>query len=160
MAYDEALADRIRVVIAKRRMRVEEKKMFGGLCFLIGGNMSCGIVDDELMLRVGPDAYESTLAKKHARAMDFTGRPMRGMVYVAKAGFRTEKQLAGWLDLGFAFAGSLPAKLPKPGGRKPAPTARGATRSATKPSAKKVGNTKASDKKAAVKNTRKRVSKR
>lgn len=135
MAYDEGLLDRIRVVLAKRGTRVEEKKMFGGMCFLVGGNMSCGIVGDELMLRVGADAYDAALAKPHARPMDFTGRPMRGMVYVGTAGIRTQAQLGRWLEMGLAFAESLPPKRAKPGARKPVPSKK---RPARKAAAKKA----------------------
>jgi TfoX/Sxy family transcriptional regulator of competence genes len=109
MAYDEGLAQRVREVL-EDRSDVTEKKMFGGVAFLLGGNMCVGVVGDELMLRVGPDAYESALEQRHARAMDFTGKPMRGMVYVAEAGFREDAQLAEWVERGIAFAGALPPK--------------------------------------------------
>ena len=109
MAYSEALADRVRGVL-KRRRGISEKKMFGGLCFLVNGNMACGIVGEELMLRVGPDAYEEVLALRHARQMDFTGRAMRGMVYVAPMGFHTEAKLRAWVDRGHGFAKKLPKK--------------------------------------------------
>ena len=84
--------------------------MFGGIAFLLRGNMLCGVVDRDLMVRVGPDAYAEALARPHAREMDFTGRPMRGLLYVDAAGVRTARQLRSWLDRGLAFAGSLPAK--------------------------------------------------
>lgn len=109
MAYDEGLAQRVREVLADRG-DVAEKKMFGGLCFLLGGNMACGIVGEELMLRVGPDAYESTLARPHAREMDFTGRAMRGMVYVGVDGLSNDEALSDWVAVAVAFAGSLPPK--------------------------------------------------
>lgn len=109
MAYNEALAQRVRDVF-ENDTRLSEKQMFGGLCFMLGGNMCCGIVGDELMLRVGPDAYEATLALPHARPMDFTGRPLKGMVYVAPAGFKTARSLKGWVKRASDFAGSLPAK--------------------------------------------------
>ena len=109
MAYDEGLAQRVREHLAEDR-RVTEKKMFGGLAFMVAGNMCCGIVGDELMVRVGPDAYEDALARPHARAMDFTGRAMKGMVYVGVDGVESDDDLAGWVDRGLAFAGSLPAK--------------------------------------------------
>ena len=85
MAYDERLAERIREILSRKR-DMREQKMFGGLCFLLRGNMCCGIVGDELIARVGPDAYDAALARPHARPMDFTGRPLRGMVYVAAPG--------------------------------------------------------------------------
>ena len=109
MAYDEGLAQRIREVLADDR-RIREKKMFGGLAFLVDGNMCCGVVNDELMLRVGPDAYAEALALPFAREMDFTGRPLKGMVYVGTEGFESDEDLKGWIDRGLTFAGSLPAK--------------------------------------------------
>ena len=86
MAYDEILAERIRVVI-EDQPEASERKMFGGLCFMVAG-------------KVGPDAYEAALCKPHAREMDFTGRPMRGMVYVEVAGIRTRRQLSTWVSRG------------------------------------------------------------
>jgi len=109
MASDEKLAERVRVALKGRR-GIAEKKMFGGVAFLSRGNMLCGVVGSDLVVRVGPDAYEEALARPHAREMDFTGRPMKGMVYVAPAGVRTARQLDAWLERGLAFARSLPAK--------------------------------------------------
>jgi hypothetical protein len=109
VAFDEGLAERVREVLDDKDL-LTEKKMFGGLCFLLGGNMCCGIVGEELMLRVGPDAYEATLAREHAREMDFTGRSMRGMVYVHTDGLAEDNQLAEWVGMAVAFAGQLPAK--------------------------------------------------
>ena len=109
MAYDEKLAERIRTALRRRR-GISEKKMFGGVAFLANGNMTCGVVGDELMVRVGPDAYAEALSRKHAREMDFTGRPMRGMVYVAKPGTRTARQLESWVERGLAFAKTLPKR--------------------------------------------------
>jgi TfoX/Sxy family transcriptional regulator of competence genes len=109
MAYDENLARRLRAALADQE-GLDERKMFGGLALMLRGNMCCGVIRDELMLRVGPARYEATLARPHARMMDFTGRPMKGMVMVSPAGFVTEQQLAEWVALAVAFAGSLPAK--------------------------------------------------
>lgn len=109
MAYDEGLAQRVRESLADRH-DLGEKKMFGGLCFLLGGNMCCGIVGEELMLRVGPDAYEEALSRPHAREMDFTGRAMKGMVYVGVDGISDDARLREWLRLAVDFAGSLPPK--------------------------------------------------
>ena len=103
MAYDEALARRIRDLLRDRR-DVTERKMFGGLAFLIAGHMCCGIVGRDLMVRVGRENYESALAHKHVRPMDFTGRPSRGMVYVAPAGLRSRRALEAWIDGGVRFA--------------------------------------------------------
>ena len=109
MAYDEGLAQRVREILEDER-DISEKKMFGGLAFLLGGNMCCGVVAGELMVRVGPDAYEDALAQRHAREMDFTGRPLKGMVYVSSGGIEDDEDLDGWVTRGVAFAGSLPAK--------------------------------------------------
>jgi len=109
MAYNEALANRIREALASER-GVDEIKMMGGLCFMIGGHMALGIVGTELMTRVGPDGYERALARMHAREMDFTGRSMRGFVFVGPAGIRTKRSLASWVAPAAAFAKSLPTK--------------------------------------------------
>ena len=105
--YDEALADRVRNLLAPQPFT--ERKMFGGLAFLIGGNMACGIVRDELMVRTGPAAYAAALARPHARPMEFTGRPMRGMVFVGVEGLK-DAPLREWVALGAEYACSLPAK--------------------------------------------------
>ena len=109
MPYDEALAERTRAVVAGEP-GIAERKMFGGLAFLFHGNMACGVLGDELMVRVGPDAWTECLALPHAREMDFTGRSMKGMVYVAAPGLAEDADLAAWVGRGLAFAGSLPPK--------------------------------------------------
>jgi len=109
MAYDDGLAQRIRDVLAEQP-GITERKMFGGIAFMLNGNMACGPVNDELMVRVGPAAYADALAQPHAREMDFTGRPMKGMVFVAVEGIADDAALATWVARGVAFAGSLPAK--------------------------------------------------
>ena len=109
MAYDENLASRVREVL-KRRRGVSEKKMFGGLAFMANGNMACGVIGEDLMVRVGPDAYEDALKKPGAREMKFTGRPMRGMVYVGPRGYRRKPSLEAWVLRGLTFARSLPPK--------------------------------------------------
>jgi TfoX/Sxy family transcriptional regulator of competence genes len=109
MAYDEGVAQRVREALADER-GVVEKKMFGGIAFMLRGNMCCGVVGEELMLRVGPDGYDEALAEPHARPMDFTGRPMRGMVYVAAPGFESDADLAGWIERAARFARRLPPK--------------------------------------------------
>ena len=106
MAYDEKLADRIRQAVGPRA-DVAEKKMFGGIAFLVDGKMFCGIVKDDLMVRVGPEHYEASLAKAHVRPMDFTGRPMNGYVYVGPGGSRTVKAIAKWVEQGAAFVALL-----------------------------------------------------
>lgn len=109
MAYDEALAQRIREVMHDYS-GVSEKKMFGGIAFMIDGNMCAGVVDSKLMLRVGPDQYEICLKQKYAHEMDFTGRPMKGFIYVQKAGIESDKSLRRWLAIAYEFAGALPKK--------------------------------------------------
>lgn len=109
MAFDEGLAERIRSLSATA-LGMAERKMFGGLAFMIDGNMAYGVIGSELIVRVGPDAFDDALAQPHARVMDFTGRPSRGMVYVADSGIAEDADLVAWLDRGLAFAGSLPPK--------------------------------------------------
>lgn len=109
MAYDEGVAERIREVFDDRP-DVIEKKIFGGIAFMHSGNMCCGIVDDMLMARVGPDAYEEALKRPHTREMDFTGKSLKGFVYVEAAGFSEDDELRDWLALCESFTGSLPPK--------------------------------------------------
>ena len=112
MSYDENLAARIRGVFSKRA-DVVEKKMFGGLCFMVGGPMCCGLTKTDFMVRVGPEGYEDALAQPHARLMDFTGRPLAGMVFVAPEGIRSAAALAKWVERGVSFVSSLPPKAAK-----------------------------------------------
>lgn len=107
MAYDAALAERIRSVLAARD-DVTERKMFGGIAFLIGGRMAVGVIHDDLMVRIGADAHDDAVAQAHVRPMDFTGRPMRGFVYVAPAGVADDPELTRWVEAGVAFAESQP----------------------------------------------------
>lgn len=109
MAYDEKVARRVRNALKERR-GVVEKKMFGGLAFMLQGNMCCGVVGDELMLRVGPEEYDSALDESHTRVMDFTGKPMAGFVFVAPAGFAKPSQLKRWISLSSRYALLLPPK--------------------------------------------------
>ncbi len=109
MPYNEQLVERVRGVLAKNR-DVAERKMFGGLTFMVRGNMACGVASDHLMVRVGPDAYDDALGQPHARLMDFTGRPMKGMVFVEPAGLKRDANLKAWVQRGVDFAMSLPAK--------------------------------------------------
>jgi TfoX/Sxy family transcriptional regulator of competence genes len=108
MGYNEQLASRLRAALAGTV--TSERKMFGGLAFLVNGNLCCGILGDRLMVRVGPDAHAAALALPHSKPMDFTGRPMKGMVYVEPAGIATDAALSDWARRGVAFAASLPAK--------------------------------------------------
>ena len=109
MAFDEGLAERIRELLRDRR-NITERKMFGGLAFLLNGYMFVGIVGDTLMARVGPDGYAKALARKHVREMDFTGKPMKGYVYVAPEGFESDAELENWVSRCTAFVDTLPPK--------------------------------------------------
>lgn len=109
MSLDEAVAGRVRKALAGTP-DVVEKRMFGGVAFMVRGNMCCGVIGDRLMLRVGPMGYETALLRPHARPMDFTGRPIKGMVYVETAGFASAGDLKGWIGRAMAFVLSLPAK--------------------------------------------------
>ena len=109
MAYNEELAFRVRKAFGDRE-GLTERKMFGGLGFMLNGNMCCGIVSDDLMVRVGADNHQDALAQPHARPMDFTGRPMKGFVFVGLQGLQDEGALKQWLERGAAFAQSLPKK--------------------------------------------------
>jgi TfoX/Sxy family transcriptional regulator of competence genes len=110
MAYDEDLANRIRELIAAEE-GVTEKKMFGGLAFLVGGNMSVAASGQGgLLARVDPADSEALVAKPHAERMEMRGRPMDGWLRVAPEGIRTKRQLEPWVRRGVAYARSLPAK--------------------------------------------------
>jgi TfoX/Sxy family transcriptional regulator of competence genes len=111
MAYDERLAERVRAILGEEA-KVEERKMFGGLAFLVGGHMACGVEKSRLMLRIGPEAYEAALGEPHVLPMDFTGRPLRGFVYVEPEGVRAKPQLVRWVRRAVAFAETQPAKRP------------------------------------------------
>jgi len=109
MAFDEKLAERVRRLLNGERS-LEEKRMFGGLAFMVNGHMCCGVLNKDLVLRVEPEDYEEAIARPHARPMDFTGRPMRGFLYVSPAGLRSARDLAAWVQRGLRFVSSLPPK--------------------------------------------------
>jgi TfoX/Sxy family transcriptional regulator of competence genes len=109
MAFDEALADRVRAQL-EPRPDVSERRMFGGIAFMVAGNMAVGVIGDDLMVRLDPDDAVRALAERHTRPMDFTGRPMKGMVYVDPGGTAGEEDLGPWVDAGADFAASLPPK--------------------------------------------------
>ncbi len=111
MAYDENLATRVREQLSNTS-EFEERKMFGGLCFMVGGHMCAGIVGPTLMVRVGPAMYEEALARPHARKMDFTGRPLTGMVYVDPPGIAGEGDLVEWIRMAFDFVSTLEPGAP------------------------------------------------
>jgi TfoX/Sxy family transcriptional regulator of competence genes len=109
MAYDEDIANLVREALASQS-DVTERKMFGGLAFMVGGHMCCGVLGEELMVRVGPEQYEAALALPHARPMDFTGKTMRGMIYVDAVGARNADELTAWVGRGLTYVTSLPPK--------------------------------------------------
>lgn len=117
MAYDEGLAFRLRELLSERR-DVVEKEMFGGLAFLLAGSMSVGVVGEDLLVRVGPERHEVALARPHARIMDFTGRPMKGWIFVGPAGLEEDTALASWVDWGVETAGRASSTKSKPAARK------------------------------------------
>lgn len=112
MAYNEKLETRLRTILDERE-DVSAKKMFGGLAFMRDDKMFIGITNDDLMVRMSPEEAETQLKKKHVRPMDFTAKPMKGYIYVAPDGYKTKAQLEGYIDIGYAFAGTLPAKKKK-----------------------------------------------
>jgi TfoX/Sxy family transcriptional regulator of competence genes len=111
MAYDEGLADRIRELL-RSRDDVSERKMFGGLAFMVGGHMACGVLGPDMIVRFSPDDHDGALAQPGVRTWDFTGRPMRGMVYVGPEGVSTDAELERWMAQGLAFAATRPPKKP------------------------------------------------
>ena len=119
MAYDEYLADRIRLTLKEKKTPFSELKMMGGLCFKVDNKMLCGIHIDKkygdslLMARIGEDAYTEAIKKDHCLPMDFTGRPMRGYIFVTPEGFDTDENLAYWIELCLAFNPFAKASTPK-----------------------------------------------
>jgi len=109
MPFDVRLAQRVRDILAEE-CQAKERRMFGGLAFMVNGHMCCGIVGEDLVVRVGATAHKQALSRPHARAMDFTGRPMKGFVYVERSGYRTEASLRTWIGFGLNFVLSLPMK--------------------------------------------------
>lgn len=109
MAFDETLATRIRDALARTK-GVEEKKMFGGICFLLNGNLLVGVWKDSLIARLGPDEGGEALLEPHVRAFDITGRPMRNWVMVEPEGVEDDDQLKGWIEQAAKFVRTLPKK--------------------------------------------------
>jgi TfoX/Sxy family transcriptional regulator of competence genes len=109
MAYDEELAARVRGELAERD-DVTERQMFGGLAFMADGHMCCGVIGDDLVLRLGAAAADAALDEPHTRPMDFTGRPMKGYIYVSANGANNEGALRRWIDLALSFTIELPPK--------------------------------------------------
>ena len=112
MAFDELLGARIRAALGLIPGLVE-KKMFGGIGFLLHGNMACGVHKDYLIVRVGPDNYQQALSLPNTRPFDMTGKPMSGWIMVEPKGFKTDVQLKTWIGTGIDFARSLPIKPKK-----------------------------------------------
>jgi TfoX/Sxy family transcriptional regulator of competence genes len=109
VAFDEGLAERIRDVLVKTS-NITERRMFGGIAFLADGHMFVGVIGDVLMARVGPENYAVALKRRHVREMDFTGKPMKGYVYVDPAGVAGDEELEEWVMKCRAFVRALPAK--------------------------------------------------
>ena len=116
MAFDERLGDRMRDALSATR-EISEKRMFGGLCFLWRGKMFAGILGDELLLRIGPERQPSALLQPHVRVMDFTGKPMKGYIYVGPEAIDADAALEQWLQEALAFTQSLPEAKVRPGRR-------------------------------------------
>ncbi|MGI9021409.1 MAG: TfoX/Sxy family protein [Solirubrobacterales bacterium] len=109
MAYDERLAERVRAILSDE-FGVTEQKMFGGLAFMLRGNMCCGVLGDELILRLGRDRVPGAIADEGLEQMDFTGRPMRAFAMAKPASLAAEEDLRRWVAEAVAFAGALPEK--------------------------------------------------
>ena len=109
MAYDHDVADDVRARIGDHP-GLTEREMFGGIAFMIGGNMAVGVINDELMVRVGKEAHDDAVAHPGARIFDFSARPMRGWIAVAPEGFAGDADIQRWVDQGVSYAESLPAK--------------------------------------------------
>ena len=109
MAFDEKLAERIRKRLGKRS-GLTEKKMFGGIGFLLNGNMCCGVHGDEMIVRLDPEQTDKALSKKNTRRFDLTGRPMKGWILVTQKGLATDASLGKWIGVATEYASSLPSK--------------------------------------------------
>ena len=109
MAFNQKLAQRVREILQDQK-GVTERKMFGGLAFMVKGNMCCGVEKDQLMLRVGPEKYEVLLTNKYAKVMDFTGRPLKGFLYIVPEGIKTKPTLTKWIHEALDFVQTLPRK--------------------------------------------------
>jgi TfoX/Sxy family transcriptional regulator of competence genes len=109
MPYNETLADRVRNGLRERE-DVSERKMFGGIGFMVGDHMCCGVIGDDLLVRLGAERADSALEEPHVRPMDFTGRPSRGFVFVAPDGTAEAKDLERWIGRALDFVATLPPK--------------------------------------------------
>ena len=109
MAFDEGTAERLRDIFEVIPFS-SEKKMFGSLVFMVHGHMTCGVINDQLMVRIGKDQYEVVLKEPFVKEMDFTGRALTGFIYVEPEGFESDEELEGWVNLSLAYVLTLPAK--------------------------------------------------
>lgn len=109
MPCDEQLVERVRAVLKPTR-GTAERRMFGGVCFTLNGNMACGVVSTDLMVRVGPDKYADALKQPHVREMDFTGRAMKGYVFISTPGIESDSSLKYWTKVAVAYVEALPPK--------------------------------------------------
>ena len=103
MAYNEELANRVRALLADKPVEIDEKKMFGGMCFMVNGKMCLGVHRDRLMARIDPAIYDEVMEKEGCMPMDFTGKVMRGLVFVALDSLNTKKKLADWVNLAMEY---------------------------------------------------------
>ncbi|MFN0032156.1 MAG: TfoX/Sxy family protein [Flavobacteriales bacterium] len=112
---NESLAQRLRDQLIARKIKNEEKKMFGGICFMVRGSMSVGITNKgEFMVRIDPDEQTTALKKKGARIMDFTGKPMKGFLFISEEGFVKDTDLESWVDMAMRYNVMLPEKTKEP----------------------------------------------
>lgn len=110
MPYDRNLAERLRKILEKQSELLDEKKMFGGIGYLLHGNMACGVYKDDLIVRVGADQHEAVLKEAHTKVFDITGRAMKGWIMVDPGGLSSELDLERWVQKGIDYASSLPPK--------------------------------------------------
>jgi TfoX/Sxy family transcriptional regulator of competence genes len=125
MAYDEQLAERVRNAFRNARVTFEEKRMMGGLCFMVDGKMCVGVDKQRLMARIDPAGYEAALNRRGCVPMDFTGRPMRGFVFVNSDGLGTDRELNDWIKLALDFNPRAQSSRKKPVNRKAKSARRG-----------------------------------
>ncbi len=109
MAYDQELTSRMRAVLYGSP-GVTERKMFGGVAFMINGNLACGVQGEGIIVRVGQAAHEAAMQKPHVHVFDFSGKPMKGWVVVDSEGVASDSELSAWVEAGKSYAGSLPPK--------------------------------------------------
>lgn len=112
MSYDEKLAHRLRLHL-NRRPGFSERKMFGGICFMLHGNMCGGVLREDLVVRVQPEKFDQAMKQPHTRAFDFTGKPMKGFVVISPKGYRTDTAFKDWVALGVECASAQPRKIKK-----------------------------------------------